>query len=120
EDVFVELHARPHAPQLPMLVLVLVSQPFPAMPSQSPKPMLHGPSAHVPFEQLAPAFWNMHILLHMPQLLADVLVSASQPSMGLLLQSANVPVHIAIWHMPPTHVPVAFAGEQGLLHMPQF
>ncbi len=35
------LHARPQAPQCALVLVVLVSQPLAALPSQSPKPALH-------------------------------------------------------------------------------
>jgi hypothetical protein len=46
----------PHVPQLAALVAVLVSQPFAALPSQSPKSGLQPTSWHVPVAHAATPF----------------------------------------------------------------
>jgi hypothetical protein len=48
-------HALPQAPQLALSEAMLVSQPLVGTPSQSAKPALHAPGAHVPDEHVAPA-----------------------------------------------------------------
>jgi hypothetical protein len=49
---FVPLHTLPQAPQLVGLVVVFVSHPFPALPSQSPRPGPHEEQPHAPLTQL--------------------------------------------------------------------
>lgn len=65
--------AFPHVPQLAVLVLRFVSQPFPARPSQLPKPLLHAPSAQAPAAQAGAALARpAQALPHVPQLAASV------------------------------------------------
>lgn len=59
-EAFANEHVVPQAPQLATVTLVFVSQPLLASPSQLPKPGRHGPIAHEPTEQVAPAFENVH------------------------------------------------------------
>ena len=57
---FANEHAVPHAPQLAIVTLVLVSQPLVMSASQLPKPGRQVLIAHVPAVQVAPAFANEH------------------------------------------------------------
>ncbi len=50
----------PHAPQFVALLVVFVSQPLAALPSQSAKPLLHAASTHAPARQPATPFGNEH------------------------------------------------------------
>ncbi len=68
------VHATPQAPQLPALESRLVSQPFAALPSQSPKPALHAPSRHVPALHAAVAFAKVHTVPQLPQFAGSVAV----------------------------------------------
>ncbi len=76
-----------HAPQFAAEVLRLISQPFAAVASQSPKPVVHAkpqvPLVHeiVALARVGQAF------MHPPQCEVLVLRLASQPSVRLLLQS---------------------------------
>jgi hypothetical protein len=92
-QVAVALVLEQLTPQPPQLVVVLVgvSQPFEALPSQLAKPALHAPSAHEPAEHSAAALAKEHTRPHIPQL--DVVPRlASHPSAPLLLQSAKPPL----------------------------
>ncbi len=89
--------AAPPAPQCAGLVRVLVSQPFDATPSQSPRPALHAiRHAPPPHEGVPPAFG--HALLHdavvVPQWAMSVKSETSQPSAATPLQSAVPPPHM--------------------------
>jgi hypothetical protein len=68
---FVPLHKVPHAPQFAGAVLVLVSHPFVALPSQLPNPALHVPSTQVPAGQVEPPFANEHALPQSPQFVIE-------------------------------------------------
>jgi hypothetical protein len=59
-------HAMPHAPH-EVTVLSEVSHPFEAMPSQLPKPAVHGPSEHAPPAQMPAAFMKVHAWPQLPQ-----------------------------------------------------
>ena len=53
-------HVLPQAPQFVALLVVFVSQPLAALPSQSAKPLLHAASTHAPARQPATPFGNEH------------------------------------------------------------
>lgn len=111
------IHITPHAPQL-ITVLRARSQPFPAMPSQSPQPASHG-VAHVPVVQLAAACGRpMQTAPHAPQ---SVVVRRlrSQPSVTLALQSPAPASQLAMRQLPATHAPLAAGGVHGASHAPQ-
>jgi hypothetical protein len=114
------LHAAPQPPQFAALVLVLTSQPFAWMPSQSAKPALHDPTTQPPFEQAAAALGRLQARPHMPQLPTAVFRLVSQPSESMRLQSANGGAHWFTAHEPARHMALAFGSEQALLHAPQF
>jgi hypothetical protein len=82
-------HDRPQAPQAVTLLRVSVSHPFPALPSQSPKPALHIPTAHTPAAQAAVAFAGMHARPQPPQWATPVRVSVSHPLAAIPSQSAK-------------------------------
>src|SRR5438094_7416902 len=95
----------PHPPQLFALVLMLVSQPFAALPSQLPDPALHAATPHAPAEHAAVPLAAEHTVPHAPQLLTLLATLVSHPSAPLLLQSLNPALHAAT-----THAPLAQAG----------
>lgn len=76
----VESQAFPQPPQLLVLVWVFTSQPLPASVSQSAKPVLQAPSAHVPVVHCAEAFGKLQTLPQVPQFETLLARSTSQPS----------------------------------------
>ncbi len=56
---------------------------------------------------------------HTPQLLPSVCVFTSQPSIGLVLQSAKPVAHALMVHAPPVHVDVALARLHASPQAPQ-
>jgi hypothetical protein len=72
---------------------------------------------HEPAEQeaLAP-----QLRPHMPQFVAEVLRSVSQPLLSLPSQLPQPLLQEAIWHVPVEQVAVALAREQVTPHAPQF
>jgi hypothetical protein len=112
-------HARPHAPQWAVLVRVSVSQPLAALPSQSANPARHDAIVHVPPAHAAVALGRLHARPHIPQLVAVVRVSTSQPFAGFPSQSAKPALHAAMVHAPAAHAAVALASEHVRPHIPQ-
>ena len=107
------LQTVPHMPQLPVLVLVFVSQSVPEV-AQWAKPGLQVPTAHLPWLQVGVPFAVVQMLPQVPQLLGSVWVFFSQPSAALMLQSAQPPLaQVTILHVPDTHASVALF----MLHM---
>lgn len=89
EQVVVALacaHATLQPPQL-LLVLVCVSQPFAALPSQLAKPVLHAVIAQLPVEHDAVALTRVQLVPQLPQS-AVVRSDVSQPFVGSLSQLA--------------------------------
>ena len=80
-------HVVPHAPQCPGSVARIVSQPFAAFASQSPRPSSHFATMQ-PFEQPGVPPFTEQTLPHAVQLFGSVVRSASQPSFASALQSA--------------------------------
>ena len=75
-------HFVPQALQLLISVLRLTSQPLAGLPSQSAKPALQVPIAHVPLLQVADALANVHLVPQALQLLTSVFRLTSQPLVG--------------------------------------
>jgi len=101
-------HAVPHAPQCAAVLVVFVSQPVVALPSQSPQPTEHV-NPHVPAVHPIVALLRAgHTLPHAPQF--DVLArrSLSHPSAALALQSENPALHVNP-HVPAAQMELAFA-----------
>jgi hypothetical protein len=115
---FTEEHAVPHAPQFAALVFVLVSQPFPALPSQLPKPASHPTSWQVPPEHDSVAFGMSQATPQAPQLVS-VFRLVSHPLVGSPSQFAK-PVAQVGAHTPFVQVVVPFALEQTVPQVPQF
>ena len=64
-------------------------------------------------------FWLTHLLLHAPQLLASLPMATSQPSTGLMLQSAQPASHTATLQLPVPQSPTACASVHSLPQAPQ-
>ncbi len=115
---WVVLQTLPHAPQL-LVVVVAVSQPFTALPSQSAKPgahvILHVEATQVP----VPPLW-LHALPHAPQLLGSFVRLISQPLAGFASQSAKPALQAATAHFEAAHVSVASFVLHASPQPPQF
>ncbi len=112
-------HTRPHTLQFPTLLVVLTSQPFVAVTSQSANPLLHvrlhEPATHA----LDPFAGEPQAPPHRPQCVADVLMFVSHPFAALPSQSAKPRLH-GQEHKPDEHVGVVFArGSHAPPHRPQ-
>lgn len=84
------VHPRPHIPQCAVVVSRSVSHPFPAIPSQLPKFVVHAPSPHIPPAHAAVAFVGAgHTVRQTPQCETLVRVSVSHPLFTLPSQSAK-------------------------------
>jgi hypothetical protein len=95
------LHTEPHAPQLPRLTSVFVSQPLFALPSQLLKlPLQTG--VHTPATQLVVPFEFVQAIPQPPQLLESEEVLVSQPFFGFPSQSAKPAAQTGV-QVPPTH-----------------
>src|SRR5205814_554112 len=64
--------ALPQAPQFLASMPRSTSQPFVTSLSQLAKPPLHWPKPHMPFTQIAAAFWITHFFPQAPQLFTSV------------------------------------------------
>jgi hypothetical protein len=112
-------HTLPHAPQLLVLVMVLVSQPSAALLLQSAQPALHDPIPHTPpIHAATPLAIGAHIWPHEPQLLTVVNTLTSQPSAMIPLQSAKPTLQV-ILQTPLTQKATAFGNEHTLPQDPQ-
>jgi hypothetical protein len=111
-------HERPQAPQL-SVVVVGVSQPLAGFMSQSAKPALQAPIAHAPIAQVAAALAKEQAVPHVPQSVAVVRRSVSQPLAGLPSQSAKPSLQRVIAQVPVWHAPVALGKVQARPHIPQ-
>jgi hypothetical protein len=98
---FGRVQVVPHAAQCE-LVFSCCSQPLVACPSQLPQPVLHVPSAHTLFTQLADAFGKLQILVQLPQACALLVRLVSQPLPTLPSQLPQ-PVLQAIEQVPEAH-----------------
>lgn len=74
---------------------------------------------HKPAPQTSDALGKSQTLPHVPQLLMFVVVSISQPSVLMPLQSEKPIVHTETWHVPPTHFGVELGTLQTFPHAPQ-
>jgi len=109
------------APQVPQFVSVVrfVSQPFPALPSQLPKPVVQPESWHAPARHVGLPFVKLHTWPQVPQFPELVPVLVSQPFATLPSQLPNPAVH-AIEHAPALHDGVPLALEHAAPQVPQF
>jgi hypothetical protein len=87
--------------------------------SQSPNPGLH--DAIVQFPPLHPAvpFASTHCRWHAPQLFGSFPMFVSQPSLGLLLQSAKPGLQARMEQVPPVHPAVPCGMLHTWPHVPQ-
>ena len=73
---FATAQLRPHAPQFASALVVSVSHPLSARPSQSPRPASQRSTAHAPAEQPLVACDSAHTVPQPPQLSGSVAVLA--------------------------------------------
>ena len=95
----VESQTVPQPPQFAGAVLTFVSQPFAALLSQLPNPVLQA-MPQVPSVQDAVPLTVLHACPHAPQFAGVASMSTSHPLAALLSQLAK-PVEHAIEHAPP-------------------
>jgi hypothetical protein len=84
------------------------SQPFAALPSQLPKPVLQLPMAQLPVLQVAVALARLQPVPHVPQSVV-VVVGVSQPLAKLLSQLAKPLLQLPNVQVPLGHVSLALA-----------
>jgi hypothetical protein len=72
---------------------------------------------HVPPVQYGVA--PVHAVVHEPQCVG-VVMSVSQPSETIPLQSRQPAAHVLTWQAPPVQLPVACGGAHGIAQPPQF
>jgi hypothetical protein len=127
DATFVVAQARAQAPQLAVLVFVLVSQPSSAVGAvgwlQLPKPELHVELQVPPLHDRAATLAPEHARLHAPQLSALVLRFTSQPSSAVGAvgwpQLAKPELQVEV-HSPPLHArPATFEVEHPRPQLPQ-
>lgn len=111
-----ELQALPQAPQFEVVVR-FVSQPFPTLPSQLPRPGLQVMPLHTPPLHCGVPPDELQTFPQMPQLLV-VVRSVSQPLFALLSQLPQPELH-AIWQEPPEQEGVPCVELQTAPHAPQ-
>jgi hypothetical protein len=112
-------HALPQAPQCETLLVVLVSQPFAALPSQLPKPAVHEATRHEPEAHVAEPFATEQPTPQPPQCVV-LLSGVSQPLLALPSQLPKPVVQPASAHEPALHAAVPFAYEHDRPHIPQW
>jgi hypothetical protein len=115
---FVREQLDPQPPQFTSVVMG-VSQPLGSTASQSPKPGRHEVHPHMPVEQSATAWDRRHATPH-PVQSVSVPSGVSQPSSGIMLQSAKPGSQLATAHAPLVQVGRAFGSMHALPHAPQF
>jgi hypothetical protein len=93
-----------------------VSQPFDALPSQLPYPVLHWSTWHTDATHFDVAFAREHGLLQNPQWATDMVVSISQPLLLSPSQSAVPAGQLETPQMPPLHTAVAPCDGQTVPH----
>jgi len=111
------VHAVPQNLQF-VTVLSAASQPFAAIKSQSPNPLLQEVSAQVPVWHVPTPLVYVHALLHIPQFVFDVFLFVSHPLFGLPSQLAKPIAHIGV-HIPLMHEVVPFVFVHVVPHEPQ-
>ena len=102
--------------------VVIVSQPFWGLASQSPKPGLQPESLHTLFAHVASAFGNTpsQEAPQLPQFCASFVVSASQPFERTSSQFWKVPLHLARVQLPMLHPASALGKAHSVLQSPQW
>jgi len=94
-------HGRVQLPQWAASVARLISQPFEAVPSQSPYPELHPTTAQAPVAHVAVAFGRAQGIPQAPQFVS-VATSVSHPLTALLSQLPHPAAHVGV-HAPDRH-----------------
>jgi hypothetical protein len=95
-----------------------VSQPFTALPSQSPKPALHDSMRQTPKVHVAAAL-RMEQAIPQPPQSVTVFRDASQPSATIPLQSPYIGAQDPMSHVPALQIGVPFMTEQATSQRPQ-
>jgi hypothetical protein len=115
-----ELQTFPHVPQFFASVRKSTSQPSAVEPLQFPQPPLHAPMVHMASLHAAVPFGIAQTFAHLPQFIASVRKSTSQPSAVELLQFPQPALHVLFVHEPLMQE-VAWLGMAGqeLPHAPQ-
>ncbi len=112
---------RLHAPQFITSVAVRVSQPLLTSPSQSSVPEAHTPMPQAPARHTAVPLGGVgHALPQRPQFDTSVVVTVSQPFVGLMSQSAKPALHEATVHAPAAHPGAPLLTEHALPQRPQW
>jgi hypothetical protein len=111
------LQPTPQPPQS-VSVVMLRSQPFAGLPSQSAHPVSHDAIAQVPVEQVSVAWASVHAVPQPPQSVT-VRMLRSQPFASVPSQSSKPALQEAIAHEPVEQVAVAFARVHGMPQLPQ-
>jgi hypothetical protein len=105
-----------HAPQLAVSLLRVVSQPSPVFELQSARPEMHMRLAQALATQLALMTPGsvLQLLLHPLQLVAELAMFTSHPSLDMLLQLAKPVLHELNPQVPPEQVFTALASVQAM------
>ncbi len=107
----------PQEPQS-VRVLVLVSQPLDALPSQSAYPLAHPGTHWPPWQEVLP--WLLvHLSLQLPQLLESVFRLTSQPLDALPSQLAKPASQLPIEQVPVEQLADALGKLHGVPQPPQ-
>jgi hypothetical protein len=114
---FAAAHALPQLPQL-VVVVVLVSQPFVALPSQLPQPATQVGTQRLLVQVVVPCALPQAVP-QAPQFDALLVMLVSQPLVGLPSQLRQVPVQTGT-HTLPEQLVVPCALLQAVPQAPQF
>src|SRR5882724_887261 len=114
----------PQPPQLPGLLVVLVSQPSVAPPVQSPNPLLQTGAVQAVAEQVEVAFGylvlqSLPAAPQPPQFLVLVPMLISQPFFASPSQSRKLPLQLLTEQAPRSHLGVPLSMVQGWPQPPQ-
>ncbi len=115
-------HAVEQAPHRAGSAVRFASHPFAGLPSQSAKPVRHGPSEQTPATHTAPALGNIavvHVPPQLPQWFGSTSTLVSQPLTASPSQLPYPGAHAPIVHTPPTHVAPALAKAHVVMQLPQ-
>lgn len=111
--------ALPQPPQLAAEDLRLTSHPLAGFMSQLPNPSVHAPSVHRPPTHAPVPPSDTHVFPHLPQFIAFVCVSTSQPLVVSRSQFKCPDKHAPKVHTPPTHELDAPSNMQTFPQPPQ-
>jgi len=106
-EALAKVHAAPQAPQLVTVEFRFVSQPFVALPSQSPKPGLQA-IWQLPPEQVGLPLVALHTRPHVPQLVGSVPVATSHPVAYERSQFEYPALQVPMAHVVPRQDGVPF------------